>query len=196
MTINEKANKVDLPVEKVVGLALAAGINAEDLERKLENVEAMTLGKVVNQYLKAKGEPKAEPKTVRFWSEATKHMIQAGNEKIMFKGNVLVLDEEEDIGTIALVRSLRNIVGRYSIYEVIDEPFDEDSDRALWFSNMLEDIVFTGHNRERSKAGIKSIRAMFSPNELVEMGEGGFNPRRLVMKALRNKSLKLVSNNV
>jgi len=195
MTINEKANKVGLPVDKVVELAFHAGLDSEDMDRKLDNVEAITLGKVVNQYLKARSEPKDEHTLVRFWTKATKHMIQAGNERIEFKDNVLVLDKKDDIGLISMIRGLRNIVGRYSIYEVIDEPHADESDESVAFSDMLEDIAFTGHNRERSKAGIKSIRAMFSPEELESMGEHGFDPRRLVMKALRTKSLKLVSNN-
>lgn len=195
MTITEKANKVELSVEKVVELALAAGIDAGDVERKLENQEAIKLGTVVNQYLKAKANPEDEPKQVRFWTRATKHTIQAGNERIQFKDNILVLDEDRDIGTIVLIRSLRNIVGLYSIYEVIDEGFEEDSDKVSWFSDLLEEIVLTGHNRERSRMGMKAVRVMFSPEQLEEMGENGFDPRRLVMKALRNKSLKLVSNN-
>lgn len=196
MTITEKAKQVDLPVEKVAELASAAGIDAEDVNRTLEHPKETTvLGSAVKKYLEATDGIDTENDTVRFWTEATKHLIQAGKERITFKDNVLVLDAKEDIGTIALIRSLRNINGRYSIYEVLDEPFGEDSNDAVWFSNMLEDMVFTGHNRERSKAGMKAVRALFSPDELLKMGEGRSDPRRLVMKALRNKSLKLVSNN-
>lgn len=195
MTIKEKAEKTGLTVEKVAELCSAAGIESKDVDRKLESVEAMTLGKVVKKYMEVTEDTKEAPKSVRFWTHATRHIIQAGKERIVFEGNVLVLNEENDIGTIALVRSLRNIVGRYSVYEVINNPFDEESDKAVWFNNMLEDIVFTGHNRERSKAGMKTVRALFEPEELAEMGANSFDPRRLVMKALRNKSLKLVSNN-
>lgn len=193
MTIKEKAEQSGLEIDKVVELCKAVEIDASDPDRKLEKVEAMTLGKVVNKYLEAKGTGKAV-KTVRFWTLATKHLVQAGNERIEFKDNVLVLDAESDIETIALVRSLKNIAGRYAIYEVLDQPYEDESDDAVAFSKMLEDIVFTGHNREHSKAGMKTVCALFSSDELAAMGANRSDPRRLVLKALRSKSLKLVSN--
>lgn len=194
MTIKEKAEQSGLAIDKVVELCKAADIDASDPDRTLEKVEAMTLGRVVKKYLEARDVPEKQAKAVRFWTQATKHLVQAGSERIEFKDNVLVLDAEDDIETIALVRSLRNIAGRYAIYEVLDKPYEDESDEAVAFSRMLEDIVFTGHNREHSKAGMKAVCALFSSDELAEMGANRSDPRRLVMKALRSKSLKLVSN--
>jgi len=195
MTINEKANRVNLPVEKVAALALAAGINTEDMDRNLSQPEAIKLGTAVKNYNEA--EPvQDEPKTVRFWTKATIHLIMAGTEKIKFKGNVLVLNSEVDKNLIALIRRLANIAGSYCVYEVLDTPLGEDSDELAEFGKMLREIAFTGGNGEASRAGRKSLRAMFEPEELESMGAAGFDPNRLVMKVLLKKSLKPVSNNV
>lgn len=196
MTITEKANSSELPVEEVVAIAVAAGIDAEDLNRKLTPPEAMKLGTAVKKSLESSDENKGEPDMVRFWSRATRHIIALEGESIKLEDNVIVLDPEKDKDTVEKIRSLRNILGRYSIYEVINEPLEEDSSELEAFQVLLEEIIFTGDNREVSMAGIKTVRAMFSPKDLEAMAGNGFNPRRLVMKVLNSKSLKLVSNNV
>jgi len=195
MTINEKANKTNLPVEKVAELALAADIDSVDMDRTLSQSEAVKLGVAVKSYVENKPS-KAEPKTVRFWTKATNHMILVGTEHIKIKGNVLELDAEKDKSKIALIRRLRNIGGSYSIYEILNEPLDEDSDKFAEFNETLRGIAFTGGNGEGSKSGRKALRAMFSADELEDMGAAGFNLDRLVMKVLRNKTLKPVSNNI
>lgn len=195
MTIREKAINANLSVEEVVKLALATGIDVEDLDRKLSQPEAIKLGTAVKNYDEDAVED-VEPKTARFWTKAINHMILVGTEHIKVKGHVLVLDAERDKNQIALIRRLKNVKGSYCIYEVIDKPLDEDSDELVAFSEMLRGIMFTGGNGESSKSGKKALRAMFTAEELDAMGSAGFNPERLIMKVLRNKSLKTVSDNV
>lgn len=201
MTIKEKATKSDLPVETVASIAEAAGIDAEDVERTLTQPKAIKPGTAVKNHQSGesdKEEPKVreeQKKEVRFWTIAIRHLIGLDDgKKIKFEDHALVLDAEEDKKEIAVVRSLQNIIGRYEIYEVVNEPLGEDSKEFYAFQELLERLVYTGQHGERSKSGIKAVRAMFSHEELVGMKEYGFDPRRIIQKTLRTKSLKPISN--
>jgi len=196
MTIKEKAIKVELPVEKVAALAAAAGIDAEDVERKLETPESISLGTAVKKYLENDDdEPKKESGSVRFWTKAINHTVALpGGKTLKFKTNALVLDKKRDAETIKMIRNIQNVSGEYGINEVVNKPHEDESEEQIKFGEMLEKIVYTGAYGEKSKAGVKAVRALFSDDELIAMEEYGFDPRRLIMKALRTKSLKPINN--
>lgn len=197
MTIKEKATKTDLPVETVASIAEAAGVDAADNERTLTQPEAIKLGTAMKNHQSVEtDETKEKPKKeVRFWTVAIRQLIGLkGGKQLKFEDHVLVLDAEEDKEKIATVRILQNVKGRYEIYEVLDKPWDDDSKEFYNLQELLEGLVYTGQHGERSRSGIKAIRALFSHEELLGMKEYGFDPRRLIQKTLRSKSLKAISN--
>lgn len=187
MTIREKAEKEKLTVEQVVAVAVAAGINADNVDAKLSSPDAIKLGSAVKKSLGGVSASVSveENNEVLFWSKHTKHtVVVPGVGPVKFDGHVLSLRKDIDPDLIKKIRKLSVV----DIYEILNQPFDEDSNEYIRFSDMLDEIVFTGHSKERSKAGVKAVRAMFSPAELIAMGEHAFDPKRLVIKALHSKS--------
>ena len=191
MTIKEKAEKEGLEVEAIVAIAAEVGIDTSDVNAILSSADAMKLGKAVKSAATGDAPQKTiEENEVRFWSANVKHIVVVGREKIKFDGHVLVLRKDTDGDLIKKIRKLKV----NDIFEVINQPFHEDSNEYIQFSDMLEDLVFTGNNGEKSKAGIKAVRVMFGGAELSKLGEAAFVPKKLVMKALHSKSCIRVVN--
>lgn len=198
MTIREKAEKEGIDPLKVAELADAAGIDNADVDRKLEQTEAMRLGKAVKAYKESAGETSDDKDAsglVLFWSTNKNHLIDQsiiGTEKsVMIKEHALWLDAEEDA---VLIKRIRRLL-LTDVFEVKEEPFDEESREYFEFSDLLDELLFTGHTGERSKMGVKAVRALFSEEELAKMGGNGFDPRRLRDKALRTRSVVRLINN-
>jgi hypothetical protein len=194
MTIKGKAEEVGIEVEKLAALAAAAGIDASDVNRTLEPTEAMRLGKAVKNLENSSNEEAGEPKDIRFWTTNTNHTIGkgiVGPEAVYFKDHSLILNSKSDAKLIGNIRKLR----AKDIFELSDEPFDEDSDAFYAFSKLIDSELFTGQSGEPSKRGLKAIRAMFSGEELIDMSKHAFDPQRLKMKALRTKSAVRLINN-
>lgn len=199
MTIREKAEKEELDIEKVVEIATAAEINAEDLDRKLDQSEAGRLNYAVGQWKKGQegGATEGKSETVRFWSTNQTHIIGAGilgkdYDSVKLEKHAIVLDAKADADKIERIRLLKTP----DIFEVSDEPFDEDSDEYIKFDELLDELMITGHTGEKSKAGVIAVRALFSVDELADLkGEHAFEPRRLKAKALRSKSVVRLINN-
>lgn len=191
MTIKEKAEKEGLDVEAIIAIAAEVGIDTNDVNAVLSSADAMKLGKAVKA---ASGEvapqKTIEENEVRFWSSNVKHIVVVGRERIKFDGHVLVLRKDTDGDLIKKIRKLKV----NDIFEVFGQPFHEDSPDYIQFADMVEDLVFTGNTGEKSKAGIKAVRAMFSASELSKLGTASFEPKRLVLKTLHSKSCVRVVN--
>ncbi len=177
MTISKKSEQSGLELETVVDLARAEGIES-GVNDELSTPDAMKLGKAVKGFNPVKSGP------VRFWSKGkvkTAFVPEFGPIKI--KNHSLVCDSSDEV--VGIVRRL-NVSG---LYEVLDKPFNEDSDSYERFEAMLRDMAFAGVEKIASKGGVKALRALFSSEQLEELGDKAFAPARLVSKALRSKSL-------
>lgn len=193
MTIKEKAKKEELAIETVAALAAAAGIDCSDVERELLHpTETIKLAGAVKAYRASAAEPveALEPERVLFWSKIKKHVIQLGDNRIVFEKHRLELSSKEDGALIDKLRRLRVT----EILEIKNEPFDVESDEYIEFDDMLSELMLTGANREKSKSGVQSVRAMFDKSELGDMKDG-FSPARLKNRILQNKSFVRVINN-
>lgn len=194
MTVRKKAEKEGMELDTVMEIAASAGINIDDVDRELDQAEAIALGKAVKGTSTEPIKKKEESEMIRFWSTRRNYTFGHGivdENSVEFENHVLLLNRKTDAKLIDTIRRLRNT----DIFEIKNVPFEEDSEDYFKFDKLMNDIMITGANGEVSKMGVKAVRALFSPNELLEMGEFAFTPQRLKSKALRTKSYILLANN-
>jgi hypothetical protein len=194
MNLTKKAENSELELAVVEEIAKNEGIEVGSPDEELSNSDAMKLGVAVKKFIED-GEivKPVKGKTFRVWSPGKNKTIFLGQTlgSIRVRDHSLVLDVERDAKTIKLIKSLRNVLG---LYKVHNKPFDEDSEQYERFEDLLRQLVFTGAGQEASRGGVKAVRALFSSDELQAMGENAFNPKRLITKATRSKSITQIHN--
>jgi len=198
MTLTKKAETSELELAKVVEIAGALGIES-DANKELSNTDAMKLGKAVTAFKKGGKMPEPvnsageDSKLFRIWTAGKSKTVFLSEElgSIKVRDHSLILDEKKDAEMISIIKRLKNVIG---MYEVIDEPFEEDSDEYEKFEDKIRELVFTGLGQEASRGGVKAIRALLSHGELSAMGEKAFNPKTLVAKVMRSKSVVHIHN--
>lgn len=196
MTIREKAEQEGLDVSQVANIAADVGIEFTDVDRKLNAAEAIRLGKSVKSFKGSSGiGGDAESSSVLFWSTNINYLIGRGivdrETAISIKKHVLRLDAKEDAKLIDNIRRLMLT----DVYEVFEEPFEEESKEYYEFEALLDGLLFTGPTNTASRMGLKTVRALFTSGELAVMEDNGFNAKRLKTKALRTKSVVCLANN-
>lgn len=192
MTIVKKADQSGLTLAEVIEIAKSVGITS-DPETDLATGDAVKLGSAVKAFIEGGAPNKSGSKEFRVWCAGKNRTIFLGEVlgSLRIRDHVLVLDTVANAETVKLVKKLKNVIG---LYEVTDVPFDDNDDEYYNFDKLLRSLVFTGTGQEQSRGGIKAVRALFRADELLAMGDGAFNPNKLITKALRSKSIVQIHN--
>ncbi len=187
MTLTKKSEQSGLNLEIVQDLATAEGISV-GADEELSKPDAMKLGKAVKAF-QEKASP-APAKEIRYWSKGSTRILYIPDYgPIKFNKHMLVCNPDDEV--VGIIARLKAVSG---IFVVSDEGFGEDTPSYDRFEDMLRSLAFAAGGSTPSKHGVKAIRAMFTADQLEELGDKSFDPRRLISKALRSKSLIPVGN--